>query len=161
MFNITGISSASSVFNMGFGIVPYETREWFDWLFKAVYDITQRLNVRGPSVIISDFDEQLRNAAKAQFPFTQILICIFHMNKNIILQLGRKFVTDKDQIPSTTADDEAEAEEQIASIPIDALTAENGRFIRDLNNSRRFDDDFPPPILPNRIPRTREGMLLC
>lgn len=57
LFNVTGCSSTGSVFNMAFGLVPYETIEWFDWLFRALDELKVMIGAQLLNVIISDYDE--------------------------------------------------------------------------------------------------------
>ncbi|CAJ2508722.1 Uu.00g137480.m01.CDS01 [Anthostomella pinea] len=141
LFNVTGRSSTGSIFNMAFGMVPGETEAWFAWLFAALDELREMVGAVKLDIIITDFDEHMRIPAKAQFPFAQFQVGIFHVNKNVITQLGLKWVgKGKTLNDITSVEEEAEVEERIAATTIKDLVGENQQLFRDLAGPDRFDE---------------------
>jgi len=42
------------------------------------------LNLPDPRVVLTDKEKALMNAIEAEFPFTKCMLCIWHVNKNIL-----------------------------------------------------------------------------
>ncbi|RYO82461.1 hypothetical protein DL764_009603 [Monosporascus ibericus] len=89
--NITGYTNHGNVFNMAFGVIHDETRASFEWLLQQYISFLEELNIPHPNIFLSDFDEELKGVAAVALPDTQQQICIFHINKNVILRSREKW----------------------------------------------------------------------
>ena len=63
---------------MGFGFTQSEKEPF---ILRDLHDIYRQLN---PRVVLTDKEKALMNAIEAEFPFTKCMLCIWHVNKNIL-----------------------------------------------------------------------------
>jgi hypothetical protein len=120
LFNITGLTNINSIFNAGFGLIYTERREGFTWLVEQVEAIRMEIGAALPKVGITDYDSNLKDALNETFPNMQQQICIFHINKNVLLKVKRKWkvppgVVDVDDEDGPDAPRLADAEAEAAA----------------------------------------------
>ncbi|KAM4067795.1 MULE transposase [Hirsutella rhossiliensis] len=89
-------------------------------------------------VIITDFDEALKNALNAIFPQSQQQLCTWHIMKNVVLHIKKKWVGTLDDRPERPIDRAAEAQIQHASQLAD-------QFVREEDPDREGNEAAPPP----------------
>ncbi|KAM4057719.1 MULE transposase [Hirsutella rhossiliensis] len=51
----------------------------------------RQADIPDPGVVITDFDTALKNALDSIFPSTQQQVCVWHMMKNVILHIKKKW----------------------------------------------------------------------
>ncbi|TPX75717.1 hypothetical protein CcCBS67573_g03038 [Chytriomyces confervae] len=84
LLNIVGITAtfetfnAGFAFNAGFSFLCAETEAEYAWALKAFSAVVV------PAVIVTNRELSLMNAIKTGFPSLQNLLCIWHINKNIV-----------------------------------------------------------------------------
>ena len=78
LLNIAGITSTFRSFNAGFAFICEETELEYTWALKAFS------NVVVPAVIVTDREKSLMNAIESVFPDASNLLCIWHVNKNVL-----------------------------------------------------------------------------
>ena len=94
LFQVTGQTCLKSVYNAAFGLVDNERREGFQFLTAAVIELTERHAIPLPDVIITDYDQAMKEALDSQYPDGQQL-CIHHINANV-LNAKRKWKNAKE-----------------------------------------------------------------
>ena len=85
LLNIVGITSTYSTFNAGFVFLREETTEWYTWALQCFR------NVVTPVVVATDRELALMNAISIVFPQTKNVLCIWHINKNILTHTRKHF----------------------------------------------------------------------
>jgi hypothetical protein len=68
LFQIMGQTCLKSVYNAAFGLVDNERREGFQFLTAAVRDLTERHAIPLPDVVITDYDQAMKEALDSQYP---------------------------------------------------------------------------------------------
>jgi MULE transposase domain len=138
LFQITVVTNLGSIANVGFGLLRSEKEEGFYWVVEALDRFRTYLQLPSPTVIITDKEMALKNALSAVFPSTQQQLCIFHLNKNMALNIKRK-------CKDATSAEEINAEDEAVEPPLrslDDLEAESDKEeedededigVRDLN----------------------------
>jgi histone-lysine N-methyltransferase SETD2 len=79
MLNIVGITSTYSTFNAGFAFLASEVEAEYTWALRAFSSI-----VASPVTIVTDRELALMNAIVNVFSSARNLLCIWHVNKNIV-----------------------------------------------------------------------------
>ena len=93
LFQVTGQTCLKSVYNAAFGLIDNERREGFEFLSEAVRKLTERHGIPLPDVVITDYDQQMKEALDSQYPDSQQQLCIHHINANVLLNAKRKWIT--------------------------------------------------------------------
>ena len=91
LFQVVGINHSNKTFSCGFGLINNERQEGFDWLMDQVDYFRRIAGAEPPTVTISDYDTAMKAAIARVFPNAIPLICIFHVNKNVVLHIKRKW----------------------------------------------------------------------
>lgn len=166
--NTTGYTNHGTVFNMAFGVIHDETRESFDWLLQQYQGLLTELDIPSPNVLLSDFDTEFKAAAEVVLQDTQQQICIFHMNKNVIQQSGKKWVGPKEgdqqgeKEENHPQDGRNDQDEDDAHLDLTGeLNDDDRERLRHLNRPGRGIFVLSQGTLPSFIPHTRNGLLLC
>ena len=156
LFNITGLTNINSIFNAGFGLIYTE---------RQVEAIRIEIGAALPKVGITDYDSNLKDALNETFPNMQQQICIFHINKNVLLKVKRKWkvppgVVDVDDEDGPDAPRLADAEADAAAAEGADESAADHEILQDLNAPARTEEQLQSSRLPAEIPHTREGVLM-
>jgi MULE transposase domain len=89
LFNIVGFTCTYKTFNVGFVFMSNELECNYCWALREFKKITE------PKVICTDRELALMNAIGIVFPNTKNLLCIWHINKNILANCKKRFSTDE------------------------------------------------------------------
>jgi hypothetical protein len=148
-FQICTKNHFNQAVSCAFGLIDNERQEGFDWLASQILITSQRLGIPPPGVTITDFDAAMKNALGAAFPQAKPQICIFHLNKNIALNLKRKW--KREAVPAG-CEPRTEAEE---------LTADEEGIVQRLNHEA-FELETTPICgryrsLPSEIEYSKAG----
>ena len=86
LMNIVGVEANNASFFVGFGFISDEQQPSFEFLLRCLRGLYSQLNLpmHGPETILTDKDDALINAIAAIFPDTKSMICLWHINKNIL-----------------------------------------------------------------------------
>ena len=83
--NIVGITSTYQTFNAGFVFLPDELESSYVWA------LSQFRSVVVPAAIATDKELALMNAIKNVFPQCVDILCIWHINKNVLANCKKLF----------------------------------------------------------------------
>lgn len=111
LFEITSITPLNTTFTIAFGLASGETQEDFCWLLQQLKELIQHSGAQQPLVFLTDHDNQLCAAAAAIFPSTKLLLCTWHIIKNVKAQLKSKWCSIEQAAPNKdtlTANKEAQ-----------------------------------------------------
>ena len=78
------ISSTSSTFYVGFAFVKDEKQQTYEFVLKCLDNLCRQLNIPSLTTIFVDKDQGLINALEVVFPGVNIILCIWHINKDIL-----------------------------------------------------------------------------
>ncbi|KAM4067889.1 MULE transposase [Hirsutella rhossiliensis] len=92
LLQIIGTTGLHKSYSVAFGIASKEDEGAFNWILSHLYDTGRRASIPAPGVVITDFDKALKNALSSVSPFTQQQLCVWHMMKNVILHIKKKWV---------------------------------------------------------------------
>lgn len=164
---LVGITSVHTTFNMGFALTSGEAEEDFTWVLNAVNDVATQLDIRRPSVIISDFCQAFRNAASAVYPGIAQQLCIWHVNKNVAWNARKKWIgnghnlwgpdreaVDQADIPRGPTID-ADSSSQWLEFDDEASTKAwhcLSQFESAIHDDLDFDPSHPPPSAQTQPP---------
>jgi len=84
MVDIVGVTPLNKTFFVGFGFIQSEKEPFYRFILRDLHDIYRQLNLPDPRVVLTDKEKALMNAIEAEFPFTKCMLCIWHVNKNIL-----------------------------------------------------------------------------
>ncbi|KAF6818347.1 mutator-like element [Colletotrichum plurivorum] len=71
LFQATGHTCLGSVFNAAFGLIDNERLEGFQFLSNSIHRLAHQNSIRQPDIIITDYDNQMKNALNEEFPGVQ------------------------------------------------------------------------------------------
>jgi hypothetical protein len=78
LLNIVGITSTYQTFNASFALLPDELESSYVWA------LSQFRSIVVPAAIATDREIALMNAIKHVFPQCANILCIWHINKNVL-----------------------------------------------------------------------------
>ncbi|KJZ70944.1 hypothetical protein HIM_09648 [Hirsutella minnesotensis 3608] len=104
LFQVTGQTCLKSVINAAFGLIDNERREGFQFLTGAVKELSDRHGIPLPDVVITDYDQAMKEALDSQYPDSQQQLCIHHINANVLLNAKRKWKNVKEDGESDEGD---------------------------------------------------------
>ena len=88
LLNVVGITNTYQTFNAGFAFLPNELESSYVWALPEMSAIIT------PKVIATDRELALMNAIKHVFPGCSIVLCIWHINKNVSTNCKKHFLDD-------------------------------------------------------------------
>ncbi|XP_074281819.1 protein FAR1-RELATED SEQUENCE 5-like [Silene latifolia] len=94
LLDVIGVSSSNKSFYSCFVFLKKEKVEDYIWalqMFREMIDSSFE-----PMVIVSDNDKALTKAISIVFPRTTHLLCIWHIQKNIVAKCKKQFIEDED-----------------------------------------------------------------
>ena len=91
LFDVVGITSFNTTFYVGFEFLQKETEVYYAWALENVKSLYSRISYS--PVIAIDRDPALVNAVRHMFPTSPILLCTWHVNKNIAKNCKSMFET--------------------------------------------------------------------
>ena len=150
-FQVTAISNVGSIFNIAFGLVDNEREDGFRWLVEQLYGFQTQLGISDPDVIVTDSDAALKSALKTIFSGSRQQQCIFHINKNVVLNVKRKW--RKPGGPEINTDNE-EVLEPLSRLPDDEEV--DSDVVRDL--STPDNESGKNPSAPAQIEHSMAGL---
>jgi hypothetical protein len=90
-FQVMTVNNSNKLMSLACALINNEREEGFDWLMAQVKNVGEELGIPPPNITITDFDNAMKNAVASTFPAATPQICIFHVNKNIVLNIKRKW----------------------------------------------------------------------
>ncbi|MBW0563781.1 hypothetical protein O181_103496 [Austropuccinia psidii MF-1] len=84
LFHIVGFSSTNKTFSGAFCLMNNETEPSYTWkLNQYIEKVLNNTNLVSPPVIIIGKDLALNNSLKKLFPDSKVMLCIWHINKDV------------------------------------------------------------------------------
>jgi transposase-like protein len=84
LFNIIGLTPRGGTFYIAFGFISDEREGSFRYILERLADLYTFLRLQPPAAVVTNKDDALLNAIWNTWPSTAALICIWHINKNIL-----------------------------------------------------------------------------
>ena len=78
-----------------------ETKFDYTWVLRQVKALYLQMELPDPTVIGTDMERSLMLALRAQFPRTNHLLCIWHINKNVVANCKRQFSKEEEYLATT------------------------------------------------------------
>lgn len=86
LLDIVGCTGANKAFWVGFGFVRNEKEESYLFILRSLEQVISRIGLGHPKTIITDKDQALINAIEAIFPYTHTILCIWLIQKNLMVK---------------------------------------------------------------------------
>lgn len=96
MLSICGAISLNSTFNIRYCFMRQESVEDYEWAILCLQQLMIENNSKNPRVFIIDRDRSLINALQQVFPRSKLLLCIWHINKNVLANCRPYFEKTED-----------------------------------------------------------------
>ncbi|MBW0569487.1 hypothetical protein O181_109202 [Austropuccinia psidii MF-1] len=91
LFHIVGFSSTNKTFPGAFCLMKNETELSYTWaLNKYIAKVLNNTNLFPPQVIVVDRDLALKNSLRKLFPDSKVMLCIWHINKDVYSHFMKK-----------------------------------------------------------------------
>ncbi|KAK4077247.1 hypothetical protein Purlil1_12430 [Purpureocillium lilacinum] len=119
LFQVTGQTCLKSIYNAAFGLIDNERREGFQFLAEGAKEITDRHGIPPPDVVITDYDQAMKDALDSQYPDSQQQLCIHHINANVLLNAKRKWKDAKEHGESDGGGSSCSEQTRVALTPRD------------------------------------------
>ena len=84
LLDIVGVTATNSTFYVGFAFVKDEKQPTYEFVLKCLDNLYRQLNIPSPMTTFVDKDQGLINALEVVFPGVNIILCIWHINKDIL-----------------------------------------------------------------------------
>ncbi|KJZ73158.1 hypothetical protein HIM_07355 [Hirsutella minnesotensis 3608] len=148
LVTVVTVSSEKTSMPVCYGLLNNEQYASFEWFLKQVSRFLRAGIIRSPEVVITDMDDQLRSAIRQIFPNTQLQLCVFHINSNVVSYIKKWWKKDND----SDLDDDAENGDNTDALDVQEMERENTK----VKNMR----DAKLGSLPKRVLNTRAGLYL-
>jgi len=94
LLTIVEHTSIDTTFHVGFAFLELERPKDYAWVLRHLKDAYDALDLLDPDIIVIDRDLALMQAIKEVFPTTNALLCIWHVNKNVLKNCKGSFATN-------------------------------------------------------------------
>lgn len=84
MLDINGVTATGSTFFAAIAFIHNEQQPSYDFALTSLRRVYEQLGLEPPCTILTDKEKALINACKAVFPDAYTMICLWHVNKNIL-----------------------------------------------------------------------------
>jgi hypothetical protein len=113
LLDIVGITATSATFFVGFGFIQNEQQTSYDFILRSLESVYRQIGLLSPQTIMTDKDKALLRAIEDVFPIADSMLCIWHVNKNILTKarplLRKELLETAEEAPDPN-DKEAVAE---------------------------------------------------
>jgi hypothetical protein len=89
LLNVVSVTSCNTTFFSCFAFLSQETEINYSWALRCIGRLFDGIDP--PRVIVTDRELALMNAIKVVFPQTSNLLCIWHINKNLVANCKQLF----------------------------------------------------------------------
>ncbi|ODM20249.1 hypothetical protein SI65_03302 [Aspergillus cristatus] len=84
MLDINGVTATGSTFFAAVAFIHNEQQPSYDFALTSLCGVYEQLGLEPPCTILTDKEKALINACKGVFPDAYTMICLWHVNKNIL-----------------------------------------------------------------------------
>ena len=95
MLVIMGHTALGTSFYIGFAFLSSDEEEDFVWMLNQLKALYRHLGLQDPCVVVIDRDLALMNAIATVFTQTVILLCLWHINMNVLKHCKPAFETEE------------------------------------------------------------------
>ena len=90
---IVGVSNSGHSFKLAYCFLPSEIETDYSFAIRQLYLLYYCYNLK-PKVLIMDKEQALKNALRIYFPGIPQLLCLQHINKNVLTYAQSNWVID-------------------------------------------------------------------
>jgi hypothetical protein len=91
LLHFVGVTSIGRYFSAGFCFLSGEKEDDYDWAIEQFHEAF--IDIDPPQVHITDNEAALKLALKTRFPDIPQLLCMWHINKNVLTHAQRAWIT--------------------------------------------------------------------
>lgn len=88
---VVTLSPHNLALSCAFAVVDNEREEGYNWLANQHDAHRKHLNLPPPTIVLTDYEKSMKKALKRVYPNANQQLCIFHVNKNVVLHIKRKW----------------------------------------------------------------------
>ena len=92
---IIGVTFLNTTYYIAFAFLSAETVDDYCWVLGAIKKLYEFLDIPDSKVIITDADLSIIHAISEEFPLASHLLCLWHINKNVITNCKKLFEDEK------------------------------------------------------------------
>ena len=92
LLECTGITNVDTNFTAWICLLSDEAEESYKWALTQFRKLLDDVGIPGPEVILSDFDVAFKNAAGVVFPAAKQQLCLWHIMKNVLMNIRKKWI---------------------------------------------------------------------
>lgn len=93
-----GITACNKSFYIGFAFLRYEDNDSYHWMLSRIHELYTHIGQEeGLQVILTDNEDALIASLKEVVPSSHHMLCIWHINKNIMAR-AIKYFPDPEQL---------------------------------------------------------------
>ena len=96
LLDIVDHTAIGTTFYIGFAFIDREKKNRYMWVIEQLKALYKSLGIRDPAVVVTDLDLGLINALKEFYPDVHVLLCIWHMNKDVKVNCKPSFRGDEE-----------------------------------------------------------------
>lgn len=96
LLHVVGITPTHQTFSVAFCFLPAESEEDYTWMLNNLKGIFEDLHISGPFVMVTDRELALITAIEGVFPTAHHLLCVWHVNKNVLARCKGKYLSAED-----------------------------------------------------------------
>ncbi|EED16916.1 conserved hypothetical protein [Talaromyces stipitatus ATCC 10500] len=86
LLDIVGCTGTNKTFWVGFGFMKNKKEKSYSFILKSLEQVIFRMGLGHPKIIITNKDQALMGAIEAIFPYTRNILCIWHIQKNLMVK---------------------------------------------------------------------------
>ena len=92
---ITGVTALNTSFFVGFCFMAAEKTSDYVWVLEQLKLLYTELHLSHPAVVLTDCERGLINALRSVFPGSSHLLCVWHIDKNVLVNCRKHFDTEE------------------------------------------------------------------
>ena len=93
---IMGSTALGTSFYIAFAFLDGEEELDFNWVIEQLKELYSELDLKDPIVIVTDRDLALMNAISINYPNTVNILCVWHINRNVLKNCKAAFDTQQE-----------------------------------------------------------------
>ena len=93
---ISGVTGLNISFYIRFVFLSSETSANYIWVLECLAQLYQTLEIFSPTLVVTDMEIALINAIQQVFPTANHNLCLWHVNKNVLVNYKSSFNTKEE-----------------------------------------------------------------
>ncbi len=95
LFSITGDTYLKKTYYVCFALLSRERQADYEWALQALKRLYQQIEVPDPATLLTDRDLGIVRVIQTVLPTSKHLLCLWHVETNILAQCKYHFQTDE------------------------------------------------------------------